>query len=281
MFKSFDLSIKYAKLSYSILFQNPQLFLFPVFSGIGFVVVLATFWLPLGGIDFFETGGFDSMSEQKMYFWTFLLYFACYFVITFFGCALTACTLELLDKGSTRLSTGLNMATSRLPQIFMWAALSGVVGVMLTALERNSKIGSIVSAILGSAWSALSFFVIPYIVVDRAGPIEGISKSSSVLSKHWGTALVGNFSLGVINFLIVLPITLIIVVLFFSVGQSSGGMTLLGILILGALLIGFTTATGSAANEVFKAILFRHATNRSLPENIDPSSLDLAFSSKK
>lgn len=94
---------------------------------------------------------------------------------------------------------------SRLPQIFAWALVSATVGVLLKLVENaHEKIGQFISAILGTAWTVVTFFVVPVLVVEKVGPFEAIKRSIALLKKTWGEALAGNFGLGLFMFLLML-----------------------------------------------------------------------------
>ena len=161
----------------------------------------------------------------------------------------------------------------RIHAIFGWALVSACVGMILNALERNEKIGRFVAALLGSAWTALTYFVIPVIVAEGLGPIDAVKSSINTLKKEWGTALMGNFSMGTFGFLLMLPIIGIgvLLVMYVNVAVAVAICVPLGIL---AILFSAT------ADAIFKAYLYSYATGKTLPANVDTSAMQEAFTQR-
>ena len=290
MFATLSRSWEYAKISYGVIWENKQLVIFPILSSIAAIIVIASFLLPLwssGMLDQLANASDDPQAAQSqannilLYVILFAFYFCNYFVIVFFNSALTACAMRVINGEDASIGDGLAMAVKRLPQIIAWAFVSAIVGVILQIIENaHEKAGQIISAILGSAWTALTYFVVPVIVVDGVGPIEAFKQSVGTLKKQWGTALVGGFSLGFLGMLVILPIVLIGGGLIWLATKSMGPGGLIAAIAVAAVLFAIGTAVNSAAGVVFKALLFNFATNRSLPRNIDTSTFGDAFVSK-
>lgn len=290
MFSSIGRSWAFAKMSYGIIWDFKQLIVFPILSIFSALVVLASFYIPLwssGTLDSWMTF-LDSDSQSQgpipISFWViaFAFYFANYFVIIFFNSALTACAFRVVDGKVPTLGYGMSMATKRLPQIIGWALVSAIVGVLLKIVENaHERAGQIVAALLGSAWTALTFFVVPVIVLEGAGPIAAFRKSTSTLTKSWGTALVGNFSLGLLSFLITLPALLVAGGLGWMAYQSGNMIMLALVVIFGVMLIFIVSAFTSAADVVFKAILYNWATGKAVPAGVDTSEFEGAFRPRK
>lgn len=288
MFGTLGRSWEFAKVSYRIVWEFKSLLLFPLFSGTAAIVVSASFLLPLWGTGtleqwatFMDEDTATSSGDAVMYVTLFLFYFANYFVIVFFNAALTACAMRVINGEPPSVGYGLSMASKRLPQIIGWAILSAIVGVVLKAIENaNEKAGHFIAAILGMAWTALTYFIVPYIVLEGAGPIEAFKRSTSTLKDTWGEALVGNFSLGFLNFLLMLPVLAICALLIFLAGASQSTALLVAAIALAVVLVMTMVAVSSAADVIFKAVLFNYATGKSIPQDIDTSSFDDAFAAK-
>jgi len=288
MFATLSQSWEFAKLSYGMVLRHRQLLIFPILSTLAGLIVTASFLLPLWGMGMLEQltataaeeGEATTAGQMFTLVIAFLFYFCQYFVIVFFNCALIACAMQSIRGQTPTLGAGLSAAMSRLPQIAGWAALSAVVGMLLKSLERNRQTSAFVTAILGSAWTALTYFAVPFIIMEGTGPVASIKRSYQTLKETWGTALVGNFSLGLLGFLAMLPGLLLAGLIIMSgLSSASNGLLALGIAVAVVLLvIGFTLS--SAADIVFKAILFHHATGDALPDDIDRRALDRAFVSQ-
>jgi hypothetical protein len=290
MFETMKRSWGFAKLSYSMIWEHKSLVIFPLLSGVATLMVFASFLAPLWGLGTLEHWMQLVENEQKpttqdqvlMFGIMFAFYFATYFIMIFFNAALTACTMRVIQGEEPSVMEGLAAAGNRLPQILAWSFVSAIIGTLLRTIESiNEKAGAIVASILGAAWSALTYFVVPVLVLDRVGPIEAFKRSAGTLKKTWGTALVGNFSLGILAVVIALPLILLSVAIgFYGVAnQNIPVMVTAGVLLLGSLI--GVALVSSAADVVFKTLLFQYATGKTLPAGIDTSAFDAAFKPKK
>lgn len=283
MFESFSRSWHFTKLSYGLLREHKHLSVFPLLSTTAAFLVLLSFALPLWGFGLLEewsaamdTSG-EGTQDATMYVTAFLFYFCNYFVIVFFNSALCACVMEIFERGDASIGFGLKFATRRIHSIFGWALVSAVIGMLLKAFERNQKAGRFIAAILGSAWTAMTYFVIPIIVVDGVGPIEAFKRSMRTLKSTWGTALMGNFSMGLIGFLLMLPVFAMGALLFwFAFSNQSDFLWIIAILST-VLMMMAALAAAAAADGIFKAYLYTYATGRSLPDSVDASEFADAF----
>lgn len=281
MFDTFSRSWEYAKLSYSLVWRNKTMLILPVLSTIAALLVVASFFLPLQQSGTLETWAntVDESGQVPVSAWVtlFSFYVASYFVIVFFNSALVTCAMRALNGEQPNISEGLKMAAKRWHAILLWAIVSAVIGVLLRMLESHKKIGRIVAMVLGTAWTALTFFVVPVIVVENAGPFQAIKGSVSTLRQTWGKALVGNFSLGLISFFLFLPVIIIAGILIYA-GVMSGSMALAALAIaVGILIVALLASLGAAADVVFKTLLYQYASGRQLPPNIPPQTFSDAF----
>ncbi len=283
MFASFSRSWKFAKMSYAMIWLNKRLLIFPLVSTFAAILVTISFFVPLWSAGLLERWAAamgenaENPDDVLMYGLAFLFYFCNYFVIVFFNTGLLACVLKIVRGEEAPVSHGFAFAGKRLPQIFGWALVSAVVGVILKAVEQNKKAGRFLSAILGSAWTALTYFVIPVITVEGLGPIQAFKRSSGILRETWGTALTGNFSLGIISFLTMLPVLAIGGLLIFLGLTSETLAVTISLIGLAIFLVLLASAASSAAGMVFKSYLYSYATGNTLPANIDRAEFSNAF----
>jgi hypothetical protein len=284
MFESFSRSWDFARMSYRLLGEHKRLILFPIVSSIAAALVTASFALPL-----WQTGllaeWWQFMDEQsaaqgdaRMYLTAFLFYFCNYFTIVFFNTGLIACVLKIINGEDATVAYGLSFAVKRLPQILGWALVSAIIGVILKIVERsNKKAGALISSLLGSAWTALTYFVVPVIVVDGVGPVEAFKRSTRTLKSTWGTALMGNFSLGLFGFLLMLPVILVLFGLFF-LGMANGSVTgMIAVGVIAVPLVMVVASITSAADAIFKTYLYAYATGSTVPASIDTTQFSDAF----
>lgn len=270
------------KESWNVLQHDKKLLLFPFLSGISCVLVLASFAVPIymsgaaeEAVSKGESG--ELANEVVVYLIMFAYYFCNYFVIVFFNSALVACALIRFKGGEPTLGDGFSAAWARLPQITAWAALAATVGVILKIIEsRSNKLGKLVTSLIGTAWTILTYFVVPVIVVERTGPIETLNRSASVMRKTWGESLTANFGIGLFVFLAslvgMIPLGLGIMAL------TSGQVVLGGLAIAyGVIVILMVSLISSAMNTIILAALYLYATEGRVPNQFDANLLKAAF----
>ena len=91
----------------------------------------------------------------------------------------------------------------------------------------------------------------------------------------------GQFSLGGIGFLITLPVILLGALLVWLVAPTGSPVVIglvIAVVVIGILLVSVVT---SAADTVFKAVLFSYATDRTLPADINAVGFETAFMPKE
>lgn len=198
------------KASWSILRGQPELMVLPVASASGVIVLASGFILA----EIFWSGApkpGPDMTNPWFYLSAFAVYLACAFIVVFANAALIHCARRSLDGGRASLSEGLQAAAARWAQILGWSAVAATVGLVLKTLagvcrgaaddsRQNfivSLIGLIVVSLLDAFWVMLTYFVMPVVALEGLGPIAAVKRSSALISKRWGEALVGEGALGV------------------------------------------------------------------------------------
>ncbi|MBS0189607.1 MAG: DUF6159 family protein [Phycisphaerales bacterium] len=286
MRKSADL----LKQSFSVLRQDKQLVVFPLLSAVACAAVLVSFLVPTfatGLIQFAstKTGHREVSAATKplLIAISFAYYFVNYTVIVFFNSALVSCALERFDGGKPTVRSGLEAAARLLPQILAWSLVAATVGTILRALEeRVGFLGKLAVGFVGFAWTIATYFVVPVLVVEKAGPIDAVKRSATILKDHWGTSLVSNIGLGLINFLVVVACVLPLI----AGGIVSGAMetTAVPVIIGGSvtvfLLVIFGLVT-SAMQSILVAALYRYAAGAGAPAGFDSEAMKRAFAAKK
>ena len=282
-------SWEFAKISYGILWQFKFLLVFPVLSTIAAILVFASFILPMWGMGTLEhldrfldsNGQGSNQVPPYIYAVAFLFYFCCYFVIVFFNAALTACAMKAISGDRPTLGYGLSIALKRLPQIFMWALVSALIGVLLKVVENaHEKVGRIIALVLGSAWTVLTYFVVPVLVIEGVGPFAALKRSTATLKDTWGQGLVGHVALGFLSVLVLLPVYLLVVGGLYIAAQMQSGVMLVTVIAVAATVLLLNAAASSAADGVFKALLYNYATGRSIPADVDEDVFAQAFGSR-
>ncbi|MCM2374787.1 DUF6159 family protein [Aporhodopirellula aestuarii] len=286
MFERFTNGFHLARQSWEVLKTDKHLLLFPLLSGVSCLIVMATFAVPLlmsGVIEQAMQGADgevvadDPVTNALMWGGLFLFYFVNYFVIVFFNSALIACAVKRFYGERPTISEGLSASMARLPQIAGWALVSATVGVALRAIEsRSGRLGEFIVGLLGMAWSAVTFFVVPVLVIEKVGPITAVKRSTEILKSSWGEALAGNSSIGFFCFLAMLPCIGLII----GGGVVAGnGMALLGaaLALIGVLGILLVSLISSALSAIIQAAVYMYGASGTAPSGFESSTLRSAF----
>ncbi len=273
-----------ARSSWAVLMRDKHLIVFPIVSGILFVVVVASFFIPLATLVDWNKVQQQANNNRHVPVWAyavaFAFYFCTYFVTIFCNAALLSCAFLRFNGENPTVGDGFRAALARLPQIFAWALVSATVGVLLKVIENaHEKIGEFVSALLGTVWSIMTFFVVPVLVVEKAGPMEAVSRSVALLKKTWGEALVGRMGIGLVLFLLALPIFLVFVA---GVYLLVTGMVAVGVamLIAGGILMLIYLAVSAALHTILLAALYQYAADGQVPEGFERDTFAGAFTPK-
>jgi len=286
MFDRISRSFHLATASWNVLYTDKKLILFPIVSGILALLVLLTFAGSLLGLHLGQVVDLDPQQNDAAKIWLgaalFVYYFFSYFAIIFCNSALVSCALMRFNGQEPTLGDGFRAAFARLPQIAAWSLVSASVGVILYMIENAwEKAGEIISAVLGTAWTVMTYFVVPVLVVEKTGPFAAVSRSVELLRKTWGEALVGGIGLGLFKFLVLLiPFLVIIggVALLAAVQPFWIGLSVLG---GGLLLLLLAAAMCAAVDTIFLTALYQYAAFEKVPGGFSREDMAVAFQRKK
>ena len=258
--------------SWRVLKQDKEILIFPLMSGVCCLLVLASFAIPIISSGNWELPDENASAEQGiMYYGTlFLFYFCTYFVIVFFNSAIIVCATIRMQGGDPTVGDGFRASLARLPLIFGWALVSATVGLVLRIIEDRSKtVGRIVAGLLGMAWTVVSFLVVPILVIEKKGPIHALKESTMLLKKTWGEQLIGNFSFGLIFFLLSIPAFILAALGFFS----GGAVALATCIILAVIYLIVIALIQSALQAIFQAAVYLYTRDGGAPAGFDPELL--------
>jgi hypothetical protein len=294
MFERFGTGLRLAKASWHVLRQDKSLLMFPIISVIATIVaialVLAPWWLGLDAGSATGGVGQEAGDDSSVLMWVLLLVagYVATAIAIFFNVALASCAARSLDGADTTVGEGVAAASARLPQILGWAAIAFVVGLLLRLLDELadeapfplSLIANIGVALLGMAWSAITFLVVPVLALEEVGPREALSRSKTLIVQRWGEGLAGNAGIGIAVFLCTGLPGILLVVLGAAAGRSSasGGIALM---VLGGLVIVVGAIVGATLNQVFAVTLHRYAVTGDVPTGWSAADMQAAFRHRK
>ncbi|MEM9587509.1 MAG: DUF6159 family protein, partial [Planctomycetota bacterium] len=252
-------------------------------SGIACLFVMASFAIPLMMTQEFRQvadGNWaveDPMQNPLHLAVLFAFYFVNYFVIVFFNSALIACAVKGFYGEKPTIAEGFHAAMTRLPAIVGWALISATIGLILRAIEsRSEKLGAIVAGLLGMAWSAVTYFVVPVLVIERVGPIQAVKRSGVILKNSWGEALGAKGGIGIFSFLAMLPCVALIIG---GVVAAASQMIALGIAlgVLGVVGILLVSLISSALSSIVQAAIYMYGSSGDAPTGFEASNLRSMF----
>jgi hypothetical protein len=277
MFTKLSNSWELVKASWHVLLADKELLVFPIVSFVASLVVIATFAVPtiLAGI-------FDEFTGVPVvgYVIGFLFYVVMYFVTIFSNSALVGAAMIRLDGGDPTVRDGFRIAIKHLGNILGYAIISATVGIILRAIsERGGILSQIVSSLVGFAWGVATFLVVPVLVVEGVGPIDGVKRSANLLKRTWGEQIAGNFGIGtVFGLLFVLLIIGGVGAVAIAVASGSVAFMVTMILLVVAAIMLLAMVSG-ALSGIYTAAVYRYATTGETAD-FDPDIIKNTFKQK-
>lgn len=260
--------------SLKTIWENKNLLVFPVLSGVALIMVCLSFF---GGA--FAIFGSDleafldrisGSNEIVLYGILFVFYLISYFIIVFFNVALVHCARLVFEGKQPTIKDGLDYSGSRIVPIASWALLAATVGVILKFLEdRLGWLGQIVIGLIGMVWSIATFFVVPVLAYEDLGPIDALKRSGQMMKEKWGESIGANFSFALFYILGYVVIVIATIALFFIHPILAITSAVLAALLLHTVV--------SASKTVFIAATYNHMTDQPAGRFDDDDRLDSLF----
>jgi hypothetical protein len=266
------------KKSWALLRSNPQLFRYPIVGAIVVVIVLLVFGVPaLLLLDDNETVAGAILAAIGIY--------AATFAGIYFSVALAAAAGRVFDGQPVSFSEGMAAARGRTGAIAGWAALSVLVGVAISALQRLGGIGAtIAAALVGTAWSLVSFMAVPVLAFEGHGPWDTLKRSATLFKERWVGQVTGNIAVGaIVGFLVILPAILLVAlgVVLWSGDEGDAGLAGGAILVaVGAVLFAIGALISGAMRSVFGVALYRYASTGTASATFSEDELRSAVRTK-
>jgi hypothetical protein len=198
----------------------------------------------------------------------------------YFSVGLAAAADMIFHGRAATVGDGLAVARSRFSQIAGWAAISTVVGLVLSALENQGAVGQIAGRLLAVGWSLITFLAAPVIAFEGTGPIETLKRSSSLFRSRWGQQVTGNIAIGGAVFLFgILPSALLIVAGFMIWTSTSFAGALL--LVIGVIGMAIALLVNKALSGIFGVALYRYALEGEAMGGFTAEDLESAVKTKR
>lgn len=276
-------SLELFKASWAVIRHDKELLALPIISAIASLITIALFAIPVLAtldLDLSGTQGSASVTEEvgpATYILLGAAYLMLAFVSIFFNAALVHAANERMSGGDPTLGSAIGGAASRLNRIAPWAIVSATVSMLIRQLqERAGILGSVLGFLGGLAWAAVTFLVLPILVIEDIGPVDAVKRSASLLRNAWGEGLAGHIGLGFVGFIAALP--------FLALGLAGAAVatpaaTIPLLVVAGLGLVGVVVLI-SALSVVYQTALYRFATTQAVSA-FDDQLMTKAFRTKK
>jgi len=272
--------------SWQVFARDRHLLVFPILSMLSATLIVCTVasillfpaelnrWVTELVVSF----GLDATDAQVVWLVAFACLFVAFFVqhiiVIYCNTALVGCAVIRFSGGEPTVKDGIRIATKRLPQIVAWAALSAVVGAILSAVERRLAIvGQLIMTAIGLGWIVACYFVVPVLAQEGTGPITALKRSVGLLRKTWGEGLTGNIVIYVTSFF-VKAILLAWLGAGLLLAHLWDSFDLAVVTVAVFLLCAFSlTIFTSALRQIFLAGLYTYAQTGSVPHGFSENSV--------
>ena len=255
-----------SKLSMGVVKKDPELLVYVILSGLMSLACLVGMSLP----QFLEMAWAvnpDGSFTSAYLGFTFVAYMVLSIVVVFWNCAIVANANIRLTGGDPHFADGFNAAVKKLPIIVLWGIIAGTVGLILKALEgaarssdngANQALAVVIHLVGGLAWWVMTFFMLPHLILEGKGLGDALKSSKSMFFRTWGENITSGLGIGLVGFLIGVPLVILTVVLTAALGPAG--------LLVGAIGLGLLLAWVNAAEQVAVVALFRFATDGKMPK---------------
>ena len=259
------------KKSWALLRSNKVLFRFPIYGALSALALVIVLVIP----------GIYLVDDGQRVIGGLLVAIGAYgatFVSIYFSVGLAATADGIFHGRNSSFSDGMAVARSHTGAIAGWAALSALVGLIISALQRGGSIGEAIAAmVIGTAWALISFMAVPVLAFEGPGPWTTLKRSASLFKERWVGQVTGNIAIGGIVFLLgVLPAIVLIVGGAYLWASDDGGAGLAGgavLVAIGAVVLTVSMLIMQAMRAVFGVALYRYATSGEAPATFTEDEL--------
>ena len=255
-----------SKLSMAVVKKDPELMVYMIIAGVMSLACLVGMSIP----QFLEMEWAvnpDGTFTGAYFGFTFLAYMVLSIIVVFWNCAIIANANIRLTGGDPKFADGVNAALKRLPIIIVWGIIAGTVGLLLKALEGAARssdndamraLASVIHFLGGLAWWVMTFFMIPYLILEGQSVGDALKSSKKTFFSTWGENITSGLGIGLIAFLIGIPLVMVTIALTAVAGPVG--------LFFGAIAIGLLIAWANAAEQVAVVALYRFAKDGQMPK---------------
>ena len=213
-----------------------------------------------------NTGEVPTSSVVLGVIFMFLAAYAATLITVVFMGGLVKCADEELQGRDSSFGAGLSASFTHLPALMGWALIETVVGWLISAVQGNGANDNVLvtifrlvlAGLMQVAWTIISFFVLPLIILRGKGPAQAIKESVKLIRATWGMQVAGGVRIGgIIALIAVLPGVLVAVVGGFI---AMSGTPAVGVPIsaIGVIVVIVATVLISAMKAIFSVAMLHY-----------------------
>ncbi len=254
--------------SWELMMKDKEIMLFPILSILSCLALLAI--LVSGFYVLALNSNWDNINHlsqeaQQVYniVFLFLYYLVTFFTINFFDAGIITIVHGRFSGQNLDFSHGFKGASDNFGKIFVWSAIAAIVGVLIRMLS-GKKGNNIISSMLGAAWSILTYFSLPVMIIGKKEVLESFPESAGIMKKMWGEAAIVNFGVSLFIMAIVVVVALILAAFAIMIPPTTVGWFTLGG-VFGAFLV-VVAVISSTLGVIFKLVLYEYATTGVVPQ---------------
>jgi hypothetical protein len=266
------------KQSWAVLNNDRSLVIFPILSTAFALLALAAIWLPTAVVTGLSDGATFNDGNPAYAIAVIATAYVSTFIAIFFNVALAACAVRSLRGEDTSVGDGLTAALRRIGPILGWSLVAATVGLILRVIEDRVPLGGKIAVwIAGAAWAIATFFVVPMIALEGAGPWRSLKRSVAVVKARWGEGAIGQVAISAVTGLVVLAIVVIGAAggfALFAAGLTPLAFAVAGIAVAAVIVVSIIS---SALNEIFRVAVYQYAVTGEAPVAFDSRLVQTAF----
>ena len=162
-------------------------------------------------------------------------------------------------------------ARQRLGALIGWGAISAAVGALVSVIRGDggggvvaSLLRSLLAGLVAAAWSVITFFVLPLIVLEGLGAVAAVKRSAGIVRHTWGEAIGGSVRIGARFGLIYILPGVLAIAAGIAIALIVGGPLIVGgvvLVLVGLVLVGIGAVLGATCRAVFGVALYRWTTD--------------------
>ncbi len=270
----FQASKMIVKESWGVLNKDMEIMWFPILSFFTTIIALILmgvlfFFVALGGHAETINEGHMEVNNIAVYGTLLIYYIVVFFIANFFQAGLITIVQGRFSGSNLSFMDGLRGASKNFMKIFYWSVISATVGVILNIIEDKFKfVGRIISSLLGAAWTLLTYFSLPSLIVGNTSVKDSFKESAALIRKTWGETLIVNFGVGLFFGILTFALCALSIGSIVLVPTYQMFLTSMILLVLAFFMMVIISSTLSS---IFKLALYNYAKTGQVPEGFSES----------